>query len=206
MSNKRLRYSDHSKSVNTTPLKLDVIMIQQRPDDHPWVLEAKQTVAEQCYPHLGLITIDNIDHQLTIGQAWNLGVQESDADLVLMFGDDDGLCVDCATVLVEGFTHLRKKAPNLVHLSSHCTVLNEEDGVSAQVAIAHTGMFLRQYLLDQPFDEDLQRHVGAAKVRAIEHSQRFLGEPLSMAVLHYSGYIYRQHMFMASGNPIRFNK
>lgn len=203
----RLRYSEHSKPVDTTPLKVDVIMIQQRPDDHAWVKEAKATVEQQCYPHLGFLVVNNErspDREaLTIGEAWNLAVAQSDADLVLFLGDDDGLCADLVTCMVESWKHMRKNAPNLVHLTTHCTVMDEEAGLVAQMAVTHTGMYLRQYLVDFPFNETLDRWVGRAKLNEVEQSQRFLGQPMSMGIVHYSGYIFRQHAWMVSGQRLR---
>lgn len=200
---KRLRYTDRHRPVDTTPPKVDIIMVQIRPDDHPWVEEVMQSIQEQTYAHLGMLRVDNQDRALTIGSAWNLAVQASDADLVLFIGDDDALTPDLVSCMVDGWQHLRTNAPNLVHLTTHCTVLDDLTKQAAHVQVQHTGMFLRQFLLDHPFDGELPRHVGIAKLRAISDAQRELQEPMSMAILHHYGYIFRQHPFMAGGRPMR---
>lgn len=202
--NDRLRYTDLSKPVDTVPLKVDVLMIRVRNTDHPWVREAFESVGQQSYPHLGILEVDNTDRELSIGQAWNAMVQASDADLVLPFGDDDAMTSDLITCMVDGWKHCRTKAPNLVRLTTNCTVFDTETGLSGVAAgIEHTGMFLRQFLLDSPFDETLPKGVGVDKSLAIERAQRSLGQPMSMAILHHTGYLFRQHAFMASGMRIR---
>lgn len=199
----RFRYHDHTKPVDTCPPKVDIIMAQIRPDDHPWVADAKRSVAEQSYPNLGLIVVDNLDRSLTIGSAWNAAVAHSDADMVLLLGDDDALSADLVSSMVHGWQHLQQQAPNLVHMTTHCTVVDDISRATLHAPVQHTGMFLRRYLVDDPFDADLDRHVGHAKLRAISEAQKALGQPMSMAILHHYGYIYRQHAFMTNGRPIR---
>lgn len=198
----RLRYTDHTKPVDTTPPKVDVAMIQVRPDDHVWVREAKQSVQAQSYPHLGMLVVDNQDRALTIGNAWNACVQASDADLIFFLGDDDGLVPDLIACMVDGFSHMRKQAPNLVHLTTQCTVLDESAGAAAALKVTHTGMFLRQFLVEHPFDEQLSKDVGLDKVNAIGQAQKLVGQPMSMAILHHYGYIWRQHPWMNNGRPM----
>ncbi len=200
----RLTYTDHSRPVDTMPLKVDVIMVQVRPDDHDWVHQARTSVQEQSYPHLGFITFDNADRSISIGAAWNACIQASDADLVLMYGDDDAMTADLVQSLVDGWKHMAPALPNLVHLTSHCTVVDQDARAQAHATIQHTGMFLRQFLVDHPFDEGLERHVGAMKVQAIGEAQKAMGQPMSMAILHHYGYIFRQHPWMVSGRPIQF--
>lgn len=199
----RLRYTDHHRPVDTTPPKVDIIMVQIRPNDHPWVEEAMRSVQEQTYAHLGMLVVDNQDRALTIGSAWNLAVQASDADLVLFLGDDDSLTPDLVSCMVDGWHHLRTGAPNLVHLTTHCTVLDDMSKQAAHAQVQHTGMFFRKFLVDHPFDEGLARHVGMSKMQAVADAQRMLQQPMSLAILYHYGYIFRQHAFMANGRPIR---
>lgn len=202
----RLTYTDLSKPVNTMPLRVDVLMIRIRATDHAWVAQAQQSVHEQCYPHMGLLELDNTGRELSIGAAWNALVLASEADLVLMMGDDDAITPDLLSCMVDGYIAMRRKAPNLIRVTTNCTVVDEQSGMSAIAnGLHHTGMFQRQYLLDHPFDETLDRNVGLAMATSIDHSQRLLGQPLSVGIMHHAGYIYRQHAFMVSGNPIQIN-
>lgn len=196
----RLRYTNHSHPASTP--SVDIIMVQVRPLDHPWVQAAVQSVSEQTYPLVGLVEVDNRDRELSIGAAWNAGVQHSSADLVLMMGDDDMLSVDLVGSMVAQYEAMRDAAPNAVHLSSMCTLIDEHGQRMAHAPVQHTGMFLRKYLLDFPFDAGLSRHVGRAKVASIEADGRKLGQPMTMGIRHHYGYIWRQHPFMNNGSPI----
>jgi|APTNR8051073442_1049403.scaffolds.fasta_scaffold00807_21 hypothetical protein len=203
----RLKYTDLSKPVNTMPFSVDVCVVRVRPADHPWVQEAHNSVHEQSYEHLGLLDLDNTDRELSIGAAWNACVRASTADLLLFLGDDDALTPDLVSCMVDGYIWMRKKAPNLIRVSTNCTVLDDDSKLSMVAnGLHHTGMFQRAYLLDHPFDEELCHGVGKAMATSIDHSQRLLGQPLSVGIMHHAGYIYRQHMFMASGNPIRLHQ
>lgn len=202
----RYRYSDHTRPVDTTPLKVDVLMIQTRDDDHTWVKQALQSVDDQSYPHLGLVVVDNKDRSLTIGQAWNGAAQASDADLVLFLGDDDALTVDLVESMTASWHYIRAKVPNLVHLTTHCTLLDEATGARAIGPIPHTGMFLRRFLIEHPFDETLSRGVGKQKMQAIQQAQKFVGEPMSTAITHHHGYIFRHHPWMIGGPQVQFQQ
>lgn len=206
MVGERLRYTDHTKPVDTLPLKVDVCMIQIRPDDHEWVAEAKRCVSEQSYAHLGFLVVDNLDRSLSIGAAWNACVAQSDADLLLFLGDDDGMTPDLVECMVNGWRHMQPQAPNLVHLTTHCTVMNAQASLTAHLQVPHTGMFLRRFLVDHPFDEAITRHVGASKVNAVHVAGKELAQPMSMAIIHHYGYLWRQHPWMNNGRPIQFQR
>lgn len=201
----RLKYTNCTKPVDTKPPKVDVCMIQVRPDDHAWVQEAKQSVSEQVYANLGFLVVDNQDRALSIGSAWNACVEDSDADLLLFLGDDDGMTVDLVSAMVYGYQHMKAKAPNLVHISTNCTILDESSGSVGMAPVQHTGMFLREFLVDHPFDELLARHVGLNKVQAIAQASKAIDQPMSTGIMHHYGYIWRQHMFMNNGRPIRLD-
>lgn len=201
----RFKYTDCTKPVNTMPPKVDVCMIQVRPDEHAWVEEAKRSVSEQAYAHLGFLVVDNQDRTLSIGSAWNACVELSDADLVLFLGDDDSMATDLVSSLVHGFNHMKAKAPNLVHITTNCTILDENSGAVGMAPVQHTGMFLRNFLVDHPFDDMLDRHVGLNKVQAIAQASKAIDQPMSTGIMHHYGYIWRQHMFMTNGRPIRLD-
>lgn len=203
MAQDRLKYTDLTPEPDAAPLRVDVCMIRIRPEEHDWVAGALRSVQEQSYPHLGLLVVDNEDRSLSIGQGWNACVQASDADLLLFVGDDDALAPDLVSGMVSCYRHMQRTAPNLVRVTTNCTVLDDDTGLSAIVpGLHHTGMFLRRYLLDHPFDEELARGVGRSMAHSMDQAQRLLGQPLSVAMMHHAGYIYRQHAFMASGNRI----
>lgn len=198
-------YTDHTHPAPDLP-RVDVLMIRQRAEEHAWVKQARQSIDLQTYPNLGHLEVSNEDHALSIGAAWNLAVRESEAELVLMMGDDDILHGTCVAQLVDEYRFARTQAPNVVHLTSFCTVLDDASGMMQALPVQHTGMFLRQYLLDNPFDEGLQRNVGQAQVQRIAQAGKESGQPLTMVVASTYPYIFRQHMFMACGRPITPNR
>lgn len=198
----RLRYTDHTKPQRTDLPTVDVVMIQVRERSHKWVEAAVDTVDQQTYPKCGLIEFDNRDRAVSIGAAWNACVKSSTADLVLFMGDDDMLCVDLVECMVLQWMHMRTTAPNVVHITTHCTALDDETGKYGHAQVMHTGMFLRQFLVDHPFDESLARHVGIIKVAAIAEAQKKVGQAMTSGILYNYGYIFRQHPWMNSGQRI----
>lgn len=201
MEPQRFTYTDHTRQASEQP-RVDVLMIQVREDDHAWVKQANKSVDEQTYPELGMWVTDNRDRSVSIGQAWNDMVRQSDAELVQLLGDDDALAPSYIRTMVDEWQFVRERAPNAVHITSYCTVLDDRTNRMASMLVPHTGMFLRQFLLDHPFDETLTRHVGAEMFNRIGKVQASLGQPMTTSVAHFFGYIFRQHTFMNSGNPI----
>lgn len=198
----RFRYTDHTKPQRTDFPTVDVVMIQVRQRTHKWVQDAVDSVNQQTYQHMGLLELDNIDRSASIGACWNACVRKSTADLVLMMGDDDMLAVDLVECMVLQWMHMRAMAPNVVHITTHCTAFDDETQKAGHAPVMHTGMFLRQFLVDHPFDESLVRHVGAQKVAAIAEAQKHIGQSMTSGILHNYGYIFRQHPWMVSGKRI----
>jgi HrpA-like RNA helicase len=199
MKSERLTYTDHSKTINTLPLKVDVAMIQVRDESHAWVRQAMESVSVQSYPNVGSLTFQNKDRMVKIGKAWNTIVQESDADLILFMGDDDILNMDLVQSLVDHFVHLREMQPNVVHITSFCTLLDDQSGRVAYHQVNHTGMYLRKFLIDHPFDEEIEINVGEHQLRTIAQVSRMSGQPMTVGITHNFGYVFRQHPFMNPG-------
>ncbi len=189
--------------VDTEPPKVDVCIVNSRGELHPWTLQAMNSVKEQSYPHTGLIVVDNNDHALSIGQAYNQAVQASDAKFVAFLGDDDMLCVDLIASSVWCYDQaVRMTAPQLVHVTSNTMLLIEQSGGIIPSLFAHQGMYLREWLLTNPFDEHLAQGVGYDMHTRMQRTAQLRNSPLSLPMMHHYGYVWRQHIGMVSGMRI----
>lgn len=197
--------------------KVDIIIANTRGAEHPWFIKALQTCQQQTYPNVGQLVVYNNDRALSIGAAWNLGVANSDAELVLFVGDDDMISVDLVSHLVGimAMVEAQQEQP-LWMVTSFCTLIDADDrpiqpaeqvsgigAVQKRVNVQHTGLWRRDRLLDVPFDNELSRGVGRAHhhklAQAQKERQRFAPtHRLYHASAYHYGYHYRQHVGMAS--------
>lgn len=179
---------------------VDVVIVHTR-GESPWVRKAIESVHAQSYANTRLLLINNNDRALTIGAAWNLGAQYGSAKWKLYMGDDDLLAPDLVSTLV---CHAEAPlASHIVHSTSLCTLLDDHTGTMIPANVPHTGMFMRSYLLDNPFDELAPRHVGQLAAQALNNRSRLLGKPLTSLVAHSHGYVWRFHPTMVSGATLR---
>lgn len=200
---KQFRRWTFERSAKDPDPPVDVVMIQIREPGHPWTKAAEQSLSEQTYPNLQAIIVDNRDRSLSIGEAWNQAVAQSTAGWVLFMGDDDVLSPELVRLLVDHTVEMQRQGMPVIHGTSFTTVLDDQSGISAQAnGITHTGMFLRQWLVEHPFDESLANGVGVDMMRQIAEESKRTDQPLSTACAHYYGYLFRQHAFMASQRPI----
>lgn len=189
-------------SPGYAPLDVDVVMVVSRGMDNLWVMQAAASVRACTYPSLGLLTVDNTDHALSIGKAWNLGVRASSADAVLFLGDDDYIVPDLLFGLVEFMRAHRAQNPELVMVTSPCTAVDEQNRPLMQIPVHHTGMYDRDWLQEHPFNEARQRYVDTEMHDRLAALTRLRGKPLMAAMSYHYGYFYRQHVGMVSGQKV----
>lgn len=188
----RQRFRDFARPIEQEPLpRVDVLIVQSR-QDTAWLDAAVASVEQQGYPNTGLWVIDNIDRSLTLGQAWNIGVQASTAELVLLLREEDILTADLVDTLITFFDAGRRSTPSLVHVTNFITVLDERTGRTGAAPLAHAGMFLRSMLVEQPFSIELD-HTAPAEVLA--RIKQATSGPVTFGVAHHHGYIWRNHPF-----------
>lgn len=189
-------------SPGYAPLDVDVVMVVSRGMANPWVMQAAASVRACGYPSLGLLTVVNGDHELTIGKAWNLAVRASSADAVLFLGDDDYIAPDLVFSLVEFMRAHQAANPELVMVTGPCTAVDEQNRPLMQIPVHHTGMFDRDWLLEHPFNEARQRFVDTEMHDRLGALTRLRGKPLMAAMSYHYGYFYRQHVGMVSGQKV----
>lgn len=213
----RIAHTLANSAHPTLPL-VDVVIVNSRGARNNWYLQAYETAMEQCYGHTGVLVVDNNDHALSIGAAWNLAVQHSTAEYVLFLGDDDYLAVDVVAHLAGTLHHLRSKptGAELVLISSGMTFVDEfgrpiQQEVHYGTAVGHvylrqhhTGLYLRSFLEGFPFNESLAKHVSTDMQQRVRQRGQLLGKPTMHATTHHFGYAYRQHVGMASGPKLGY--
>lgn len=204
----RLTYEAAGQGEHAAPLQVDVIMVNSRGADNPWKQQALNSVRASDYPGIMCLVVDNNDHALTIGQAWNLALQTSVADLVLFLGDDDFLSPDLIGSLVAMYRAAVTTygQQDVIMVTSPCTAVDEHGRVMAQLPIHHTGMYRRDWLLDHPFNERRQRYVDTEMHERITTLSNLRGTALSIAIGHQYGYMYRQHVGMVSGQKAAYQQ
>ena len=159
-------------------------MIDSRSKTHPdWVSLAVNSIEGQAYP-VEFIKIDNTDNKMTIGEAWNKGVKQATKEWCLFVGDDDFFARDFTATFALWSNILKDKNPTAI--SCHMTALNED--TQRLLHRPFTGMWKRDYLLENPFDETLTRGVDREFTNeAVKNHKLFV------VLHHYYGYYYRQH-------------
>ena len=188
----RQRFRDFARPIEEEPLpRVDVLIVQSR-QDTAWLDAAVASVEQQSYPNTGCWVIDNLDRSLMLGQAWNIGVQASTAELVLLLREEDMLTADLVDTLVTFWHAGKRSTPSLVHVTNFITVLDERTGRTGAAPLAHAGMFQRSMLVEQPFSAELD-HTAPAEVLA-RLKQASTG-PITFGVAHHHGYIWRNHAF-----------
>lgn len=175
---------------------VSIVMINSRGKSHPeWVEKAQQSALSQVasVTKVQLVEVMNLDREFTIGHCWNAGVKAADGDLVTFLGDDDMIAPEFTDFLFSFYAHQEPTAP---FISSFCKPCDESMRPisGAYMEAAFTGMYLKDFLLRNPFDEKLKKGVDTAYV---EHLKR-KGIRGSLCP-HYFGYYYRMHPGQVSG-------
>lgn len=188
----RDQYTEYHRERGPEP-DVDVIVAHARPLTNAWVAAALKSVEAQAYPRTGLITVDNTDHALTLGAAWNIGVASSKAELVFFLREEDMLTADLLEALIT-FWHLGKEQnEHLVQVTSYMTLLSERNE-AFPIQRAHTGMWERASLDATPWSEALDTGLEADVIRRMTQKQA-PGGSLTFAVTHHCGYVWRNHAF-----------
>lgn len=205
MEPERIQYHDLTTHGAEYWPRVDVVMINSRGMENPWVQQAIGSVQASRYPNLGLLIVDNTDHALTIGKAWNLGVAASTADNVFFLGDDDYISWDLIMSLVTFLQFLGQQpnGENVVMVSSGCTAIDAEGRTMAEIPQQHTGMYLRAWLVDHPFNPTMARYVDTEMHERLKNLQQLRRHLIATGIAHHKGYFYRQHIGMVSGEKVR---
>lgn len=207
--NKRITRREICKG--RTPNSVDVIMVVSRQHSEGFYTKAMGSILYQEYTKVGLIEINNLDKKLSIGEAWNLGVKASKARFVFFLGDDDFISNDLIHSCVAYFKHMALQAdqhqridaaktkkpkpvedfkPVCVTCGSYAVDIN--DNILEHRNEYVTGMWTREYLDKNPFNETLPSQVDTDMFERTEkHRVAYM--------YHNTGYFYRQHPGQVSG-------
>ncbi len=166
---------------------ISVVIVDSRSIEHPdWVSMCLNSIKHQTYSNIELIKIDNTDHSMSIGKAFNTGVQQAHGEYCLFVGDDDYISNDYVASLVENVKSLRASGHAVRGLSTYKTIFTETARYTAAKPVQ--GMWERQLLLEYPYDETLTVRVDHyAIMGALGRGEQFYVIP------HQFGYFHRKH-------------
>lgn len=167
-------------------------MIHTRDD---YLKGAIKSIEDQAYPNVELIQVENMDKKKTIGKCWNVGVEKATGEWCFFLGDDDQITPD---YLMSLMIFVKTVAPpEMKGVTSYLTAFDTKKSVQVPVKIYPTGMFEREYLIENPFDEELKKRVDTAYYKSGAE------EVAGICQWHF-GYYYRQHDDMVSGRSVKF--
>lgn len=195
---------DYSHPVDTTPPAVDVVVVYHRERHHPWLLALLDSVQAQSYANVGVLLVDNSARNMSIGEARNQAIAESEAELVLFPAEEDMLTADAISAMVTFYQFALKSNAGLVHITTHITAIDERTTQRATIQHTHGGMYQRAHLVAHPFEALDYPQVDASAQRALQ--QRAIAESINItfAVAHHFGYIMRLHPFRADGINLKF--
>jgi hypothetical protein len=140
------------------------------------------------------IEIDNLDRKKTIGKCYNEIAQKSTKDWILFVGDDDMISRMYLLNLSAFYNaYMEKKHGSPVAITTNLALYSTEKMLT--IDAVPQGMWNREFLLENPFNELLPRYVDA---ELFERTEK-LGEIIVHDITN-SGYYYRQHDDNVSGN------
>lgn len=168
---------------------VSVIVVNSRNND--WVAECYKSIKNTYYPNLEIIEVENIGKAVTIGKAFNDGVRKAKGKYVLFVGDDDFIGFDYVSKLVLPFEYMLTLRNDIVCSTSYTSFI-EGDKVTKEDAVP-TGMWLREFLLQEPFKEYLTHQVDT------EIFERIKKQNKGIICNKDYGYFYRCHDGQSSG-------
>ena len=176
-----------------------------------WLDKAVSSVKKQlCPSEIDLIVIENMDHKKSIGKCYNEITDQAKGEWVFFLGDDDYIKPEYLTSLISWVMELQlsgaEPAESYVQVSGYCMAFSTDiiKGETLKVPLQRIpqGMWLRSYLLENKFDETLEKYVDTELYgRADEDPD------VSLVVVDWNfGYYYRQHdgeFANVSGNKLK---
>ena len=159
----------------------------------------KHSIDRQIYlpENLEYIEINNLKKEKTIGKCFNEIVQKAKNDWILFVGDDDFLArpyLFNLNVFLHNYIEKTGKSP--IAVITNLILYSNEKAISLDAA--PTGMWSREFLLENPFNEILLKYVDTDLIaRANEQNAIIIYDKTN------AGYYYRQHDNNVSGNKFK---
>jgi len=169
-------------------------------DNQKWFDIALNSVYKQVYRNyieLDVVVLENFDRSKSIGKCYNEIAEKAKGDWVFYLGDDDHIVPEYLLSLVLMFYQMKKlhTSKKIVNIVSYSTIFGE--GHTKEISTkSPTGMWLKDYVLANPFDETLKSAVDTEMFKRLNLSDVYY----PCVAAHQYGYYYRQHKDNVSGN------
>ena len=180
--------------------KITVGIVRGR-DNDKWLNKAINSVSFQIYrsfAEIDLVVIENVDRKKTIGKCFNEIAQQSKGKWILYLGDDDHIVAEYLLSLIVRLNQTLEisRDKEIVNVISFTTKFDNKSKYTSSKS--PTGMWLKEYVLNHPFDETLEKYVDTEMFNRLNLSNKYFPTVAS----HQYGYFYRQHDDNVSGNKI----
>lgn len=200
--NDNYQFFKTKKNINDLPL-VSIICINSRlRTNRQWVKEAFDSFRNQNYGNVEVVVVDNENKLITIGKAYNEGVNMSKGEYCLFVGDDDFISYDYVSTLV---TYLiqSKGNPSIAGATSYLTMFKHNYDTNEITYeprdLFPTGMWRKDWLIENPFCEYLTKYVDIELMSRADE-MRIKYYPIRW---HY-GYFYRSHENQVSGHKLLY--
>jgi len=152
------------------------------------------SVNAQIYPgKVFLKILNNFDKRLSIGAAFNRLVEQCKTPYITFLGDDDYIQPDYIAALIARRYIDTQETDSAVGYTCYLTLWNEEKSMIYEAAAP--GLWETAYLLENKFDESLEKYVTASHYEEVVKR----GDTIALADWYF-GYMYYQHSGNTSGN------
>jgi glycosyltransferase involved in cell wall biosynthesis len=184
------------------PITVGVVVSRDNED----VERCFNSIRRQVTPsEVSVVVIKNLERTKSIGWCYNQIAQQAKDDWILYVGDDDLISRTYLYNLAVFLDTFKERFPeeDPVALTTSLMLMSHESGSikQAPIELAPTGMWKKDHLLENPFDESLTRWVDTELyVRTVD-----LDKAVIIDQTNY-GYYYRQHGDNVSGNKFTERK
>lgn len=178
--------------------RVGIVIVHGR-DENKWFKDCIDSCKNQAYPNFVIHVEENLDRKRSIGKCWNDAVTKlQDCEYVYFVGDDDFISPDIIYSSAISLSILRElRDKKHVQCSTYLTMVDERGDMLGYTMRIPTGLWLRQWLVEHPFDETLKNLVDAKHLDKITE----LGY-MRTILAHHFGYYYRQHSSQVTGRKM----
>ena len=190
------KHFSEKKVFDESMPKVSIVVINSRQLKNPdYLSECFNSLRDQIYPNVEIVVVKNYDKLVTIGKAWNDAIKQCRGDYILFVGDDDYISPDYVLCLVQGIEN-----SDASHLTTYCTnfSVNGTEVKYTPKKIIPTGMWKKEYLLENPPCEFLTKYVDVDMINRLKENK---SEKQVVLDWHY-GYFYRSHEGQVSGQKL----
>lgn len=192
-----------TKPVDTEPPLVAIVVVHRRPFDGELMQQLVDSIKGQSYSNIELLAMHHTDLAQSAGLLRNQVVRQTEAQLVLFMAEEDMLVVDYVASMVALYQHAKATDMHqLIHITSGITGLLPNGHMAPVNNLVAPGMYQRQFLLDVPFDNDLDHRVDEMQRVKLADRARAEGKPVTFATTHHFGYILRIMPFRSDGISI----